>query len=179
MKPIHYPHSNFTDEEAVALSTKFEKITITQVSAAFESSGLGFSVTGIIKPSSWSTRHAIYIVEVAETDEQFIFRSNVGYGDKPEVVLVREKLMTDAARDAGVLCNEIIHADVSRSKVPFDFQIQRKVIGQDLEDHFVGSQSEYDDLSIQLGELTARLHNIKLEGFGRFDYRSTDQQIKS
>ena len=67
--------------------------------------------------------------------------------------------------------------DISRSKLPFDYQIQRKVVGLDLEDHFSGTQEDYDSISIQLGEITAKLHTTKLKGFGRFDTRSTEDEL--
>lgn len=174
--PTHYLYSKLTVDEVEALKTRYDVVKFDQVAEAFRSCNLGLTPLEIRQPGSWSTRHVIYIVSVKETDEEFIFRANIGYG-APELVLEREKLMTDLARNAGVPVNEIMYVDISRQHVPFDFQIQRKVAGEDLEDNFTGSQEVYDSLSVQLGEITARLHKVQLKGFGRFDHRSTHTEL--
>lgn len=61
---------------------------------------------------------------------------------------------------------------MSRKKYHFDFQIQEILEGHDLESSFVGTQEEYDELSFLLGMYLAKIHSIKLTGFGLFDPES-------
>ena len=50
-----------------------------------------------------------------------------------------------------------------RGKFPFDFQIEERLIGQDIESYFHGTKEEYDRLSYELGEYVARIHSLMLK----------------
>lgn len=174
----HYPHSSRTLEELEELKNRYDKIGLSQVKQAFASTNLGLNVVSIKKPESYGTGHVIYLVKTKEQAEELVFRSNTGWNELPEAVLVSEKLATDAARLHDVPANEIIYADISRKNVPFDFQIQKAVAGRDLEDHFNGSKPAYDEMSFQLGSMLAKLHQIKLPGFGRFDQGALTGELR-
>lgn len=104
-------------------------------------------------------------------------RANTGINTVPEKVMAIESLITKEVSLLGLKTNEILHADVSRSVFPFDFQIQRKLLGKDPEVEFKGTQKEYDRLSYQLGEYVARYHELQFPLFGRFDEQAADQGI--
>lgn len=165
----HYPHSSRTLEELEELRDRYKKVGLQEVRQAIASAKLNLSVASIRKPESYGTGHVIYLVKTNEQKEELVFRSNTGWSELPEAVLVSEKLATDLARLHDVPANEIIYVDISRKHVPFDFQIQKAVPGLDLEDHFKGSKFSYDKMSFQIGAMLAKLHQIKLPGFGRFD----------
>ena len=174
----HYPHSATQQPEIEALKTRYDVVGPELVRQAFAGTDLGLVPTSIEKPDSFSTRHVIYLVGIEGSDEPVVFRSNIGFSDSRESVLLAEKYMTDAARARGVACNEVIYVDLSRNHVPFDFQIQKLVPGADLEDHFSGTEADYQALAVQIGEQTALLHSVKVDGFGRFDAVESEHSLR-
>ncbi len=101
-----------------------------------------------------------------------VLRANIGYGT-PEYVMDTEKLITDKLLGMGIPTNKILYCDTSRKIYPFDFQIHEMLPGKDLENHFQGTRSVYDKLSFQLGQLIAKVHMVKLPGFGLFNQEQT------
>lgn len=92
--------------------------------------------------------------------------------------MLTEKLVTDKVRSVGLPTNHILHVDVTRKHVPFDFQIQETLEGTDPEVNFPDSQIEYDQLSFELGHFIAKLSEISLDGFGLFnEHAASNQQL--
>lgn len=166
MHDIFYPVAHRSQEEIDALKFRYETFDAAVIPEIFRSS-LGYSVISWEKPASWSTSHVIYFVTVKEQKESLVLRANIGWGE-PEYYLDIEKLITDKVAALGVPVNCILHVDTSRKHFPFDFQIQEKLIGMDIEDHFHGSQADYDVMSFDLGKYVAMWGELTFDGFGRF-----------
>ena len=167
MKDVYYIVAHRDQSEIDSFKTRYQKFDTSLIPAIFQKS-LRLTVTNWKQSTSWGTSHVIYFVYVKENSRPLVLRANLGFGE-PEVVMLVEKLVTDAVTAIGIPTNHIAYVDVSRKFFPFDFQIEEKLIGEDLENHFSGSQKEYDRLSFELGSLLAKVHTIKYEGFGRFD----------
>ncbi len=166
MTDIFYPVAHRTDEEIAALKTRYESFDETVIPQVFRAHG--FSAVSWVKPTSWGTSHVVYSVTVKERLEPLILRANIGYG-KPEEYMLVEKLLTDRVRTLGIPVNKILSVDISRKNFTFDYQIQEKLVGIDVEDHFDGSQDSYDALSFQIGVYVATWGELVFDGFGRFD----------
>jgi aminoglycoside phosphotransferase (APT) family kinase protein len=116
-------------------------------------------------------------VKVKEQEKLLVFRANLGFNSKPEVLMKVEKLVTDAVAKIGVPTNKILYVDVSRNTYKFDFQIEEMLEGDDLEDHFSGTKEAYDNMSFELGQLTAKIHTIQYPKFGKFNEVSAVKNI--
>ncbi|MEK7592883.1 MAG: aminoglycoside phosphotransferase family protein [Patescibacteria group bacterium] len=170
MSDIYYAVAHRSQEEINSFKTRYEDFPTDRIPEIFKSS-LNLTVTHWDKCQSFGTAHVIYYVSVSEEPIEFILRANLGFSE-PETVMMVEKLVTDAVSLLGVPVNAIRFVDVSRKKFPFDFQIEERLIGQDIESYFHGTKEEYDRLSYELGEYVARIHSLMFEGFGRFDEKS-------
>jgi aminoglycoside phosphotransferase (APT) family kinase protein len=167
MSDIYYAVAHRSQEEIDSFKTRYEDFPTNRIAEIFKSS-LGLTVTHWKQCQSFGTAHVIYYVSVSEEPIEFILRANLGFSD-PEVVMMTEKLVTDKVQELGVPANTIRFVDVSRKLFPFDFQIQERLIGQDIETSFHGTKEEYDRLSYEIGEYVARFHGLEFDGFGRFD----------
>lgn len=154
-----------THEQVAFLQKKYLTFQTDEIHSIFESV-LHVKVQSITKPFVDGLPHVTYLVNTTDSKE-YCFRANIGT-DKPEVELLMEKLTSDLVRKNGVPTNTILYVDYSRKNYPFDFQIQEKLFGENLEYNFKGNQQDYDKLSFELGKIIAKLSNIELPDFGRF-----------
>ena len=97
-----------------------------------------------------------------------MFRANLGT-DKPEIQLLKEKVIADLALKHGVPSNKILYVDISRKNYPFDFQVQEKFRGVDAEKIFNGTKDDYDKYSFNIGQIIAKMGAITFSGYGHFD----------
>ena len=171
MKHIYYKVAHRPQAEIDSFKDRYRRFEVALIPGIFQSA-LGFKVVKFTPSESWGTSHVVYIVNVKNAAQPLILRANTGFGH-PETVMLTEKLITNKVARLGVPTNKILYADISRHKYQFDFQIQEMLQGQDLENHFTGSEESYDALSFELGGLIAKIHQIKLSGFGLFDEAAT------
>lgn len=167
MSDIYYAVAHRSQEEIDSFKTRYEDFPTVRIPEIFKTS-LGLTVTHFEQCQSFGTAHVIYYVSVIEEPIEFILRANLGFSE-PESMMMVEKLVTEKVAELGVPVNTIRFVDVSRKKFPFDFQIEERLIGQDIETYFHGTREEYDRLSYELGEYVARFHALDFDGFGRFD----------
>lgn len=167
MKDIYYAVAHRPQAEIDSFKNRYDRFDTSQIPQIFKKS-LNLDINSWKRSSSWGTSHVIYFVRVKNYKRALVLRANLGVG-KPEVVMQVEKLVTDAVAQTGIPTNRVLFADVTRKHFPFDFQIQKKLKGRDLEDHFHGSQAEYDRMSFELGEYVAKIHSLIFPNFGRFD----------
>lgn len=168
MDDIYYTVAHRSQEEIDSFKTRYDDFDTSVIPAIFKEA-LNLTVKEFKKSTSWGSSHVIYFVSVLEQDRPLVFRSNLGFNKHPEGIMLVEKLVTDDVFKIGVPTNKILYTDVSRSKYAFDFQIEEALEGEDIEDHFSGTQEEYDKLSFELGQLTAKIHSLKYPGFGKFN----------
>ncbi|MBT4005336.1 MAG: aminoglycoside phosphotransferase family protein [Candidatus Pacebacteria bacterium] len=165
---IYYAVAHRSDDEIKSFSSRYDNFQENLIPEIFKES-LGWKVTKFKRSSSWGSSHVIYFVSTADYPEQVVFRANLGVNPVPEGVMEVEKLITRDVKKVGLRTNEILYSDISRKKFPFDFQIQKKLVGKDPEVDFPGSKEDYDRLSYQIGEYVARYHSLEYPLFGRFD----------
>ncbi|MBI3576703.1 aminoglycoside phosphotransferase family protein [Candidatus Gottesmanbacteria bacterium] len=167
MSDIYYKHAHRSQEEIDAIKHRYEDFDATLIPQIFKEA-LDLTAISWKRPDSYGTIHVIYTVVVKRQSEPLLLRANIG-GFQPEIEMKTEQLISDKARAFGVLTNKIIYVDISRKKLPFDFQIQEVLPGQDMEDHFDGTKEQYDKISFILGTYVAKFEELTLEKFGRFD----------
>jgi aminoglycoside phosphotransferase (APT) family kinase protein len=165
---IYYAVAHRSQAEIDSFKTRYEDFDASLIPLIFNKS-LDLEATNWKQSSSWGSAHVIYYVDIKGQSEPLILRANTGFNPRPEAIMKIEGLITDKVLAAGVPANKILHTDISRKLVPFDFQIEETLIGQDLEDNFNGTQADYDAMSFALGRFIATYHGIKLPKFGRFD----------
>lgn len=165
MNDIFYPVAHRSDEEIAALKRRYEIFDERFIPKIIKN--IGLTAISWNKPESWSTSHVIYIVSVRERERPVVIRANIGFGE-PESYMEIEKLITDKVATLGVPVNRILFVDTSRRTYPFDFQIQDMLEGEDIEGHFHGTRTDYDQLSFELGRYVAMWGELKFDGFGRF-----------
>jgi aminoglycoside phosphotransferase (APT) family kinase protein len=171
---IYYPVAHRSQAQIDSFKTRYEDFEDTLIPEIFKQS-LGLTALSWKPSDSWGSAHVIYFVTVPQYKKPLVLRANTGFGE-PETVMLTEKLVTDKVRSVGLPTNHILHVDLTRKLVPFDFQIQETLEGTDPEVNFPDSHSEYDRLSFELGQYIARLSEVSLEGFGLFDAKALSTQ---
>lgn len=164
MGDIYYAVAHRDQAEIDSFKTRYADFPTQRIPEIFKIS-LGMTVTHWEPCRSFGTAHVIYYVSIAQEPTEFILRANLGFGS-PEVVMLVEKLVTDHVVALGIPVNVVRFADVTRKKYPFDFQIEERLPGVDLEGNFSGTKDEYDRLSRELGTYVARYHDFPLTGLG-------------
>ncbi len=130
----------------------------------------------IKKSQSWGTSHVIYFVNIPN-DREYVFRANNGETN-PEEVMLAEKVITDKLARMNIPVNRVLKVDISRKKYPFDYQIEEKFEGVDAESIWKKIEKDRercDYISFQIGELIAKMSELKLERFGLFDLKYLKQ----
>ncbi len=173
MNDIYYRHAHRSQEEIDIVAKRFELFDVSWIPKIFKQA-LGLTAVSWVRPDSYGTIHVIYKVSVEEQSKQYLLRANCNI-PAPEIEMKLEQLIAKKVTLLDVPVNHILHVDISRKVFPFDFQIQEVLLGADLEDHFNGSEDDYDRMSFALGQYVARLGDIQLDGFGRFDEKQVIQ----
>ena len=176
MSDIYYTVAHRSQREIDSFKTRYEDFDQSVIPAIFEND-LNLSVTQVRRSESWGSSHVIYYVQTKEKAEELVFRANLGVNPRPEIVMLVEQLVTDQVAAIGVPTNRVLQVNISRQNYPFDYQIQEKIVGNELEDHFHGTQEEYDAMSYELGILIAKLGELTYEKFGKFDEQVIQKEI--
>ena len=144
MKNIYYKVAHRSQKEIDTFKTRYDVFQKELIPEIFKDT-LSLTSTKYEQSNSWGTSHVIYFVKIKEKQHPLVLRTNVGFG-YPETVMLTEKLITDKVLKLKVPTNKVLYVDVSREKYHFDFQIQEKLAGEDLENNFRGAEEEYDEL---------------------------------
>lgn len=171
MTDIYYAVAHRSQAEIDSFRTRYEKFDTSLIPTIFKKS-LKYDVIQWKKSQSWGSSHVIYFVKVRQEKKPLVLRANLGFNQEPETVMLVEKIVTDQVAKLGVPTNIVRFVDVSRRHLPFDFQIQEMLVGQDLEDHFHGTKEEYDRMSFDLGAYVVQYDQLQYPRFGRFDVKA-------
>lgn len=163
---IHYPVAHRDQALIDSFKTRYEDFDQSAIPGIILDV-MGLEVQSVERSPSWGTAHVIYYLKFKD-HRDLVFRANINMPE-PEVEMLVEKLITDLLATKGITTNRILHVDISRAKYPFDFTIQERLGGIDPEDEFDGTEEEYDQFNFETGQAIAKLSEIKLKGFGRFD----------
>jgi aminoglycoside phosphotransferase (APT) family kinase protein len=170
---IYYAVAHRSQREIDSFKTRYEDFNEMVIPVIFKDV-LDLTVKKWERSQSWGSSHVVYFISFHDDPRQLVFRANLGINPQPEYVMLTEKLVTDQVADIGIPTNRVLYVDINRKKYAFDFQIQEKLIGNDLEDNFTGSKEEYDAMSYELGQMIARLSELTYEKFGKFDTRALE-----
>lgn len=168
MNSYHYTGggANRSLAEVEQLNKKYEVFDVAYIHKIFKDI-FNLDVKEIHKPINTGLPHVTYIISFYN-HKDLVFRANLGT-DKPEIQLLKEKVIADLVLKNDIPSNKILHVDISREKYPFDFQIQEKFEGLDAEKVFNGSKEDYDKYSFDIGQIIAKMGDISFSGYGHFD----------
>jgi len=171
---IYYAVAHRPEQEIKSFVSRYADFDESLIPHIFKQA-LGKKVVSHRRSKSGGSSHVVYFVRLDGHKEELVLRANTGINPEPEGVMEVERLITKQIADLGLTTNEILYTDISRQHFPFDFQIQKKLRGQDPEISFTGTQKDYDRLSYQLGEYVAKYHSLEYPLFGRFDLCSAQK----
>jgi fructosamine-3-kinase len=99
-----------------------------------------------------------------------IFRANAASDLYRDFLFHLDPWLAPRLHAAGVPVPSVYAVDTSRSVYPLDYQLLEEIPGTSLE-RFHDDEPRLRVLLRRLGELTARLHQVRLDGFGPLDVR--------
>src|SRR5919201_5579491 len=99
-----------------------------------------------------------------------IFRANAASDLYHDFLFHLDPWLAARLRGAGVPAPRVYAVDTSRSVFPLDYQLLEEVPGSSLE-RFHDDEPRLRALLRRLGVLAARLHQVRLDGFGPLDVR--------
>lgn len=172
MKDIYYKVADRSDEQINSFKNRYELVSKEDIIKVFNINW--YTVESLKKSSSWWTAHIIYYIKIVWRNTRLVFRSNSWkewWFNKPEVVMLSEKIITDIVRTLWVKTNNIIHVDISRKDFSFDYQIEEELIWVDPEiylnedENFIDTKENYDTLSYELWQSIAKYSELKFDWF--------------
>ena len=113
----------------------------------------------------FGTGHVIVFAKT-KSGRDLVLRVNHAL-DIPEYYMDMEKDIVARFKNAGIPSVSILASDTSRKDFPFDYQIMLLLAGKDLENEWQGSQSDYNNISFELGKIIAKQYKIPGVGWGR------------
>jgi aminoglycoside phosphotransferase (APT) family kinase protein len=165
-KDIHYPVAHRSQAMIDSFKTRYDDFDVSIIADIVHDS-IGIRPISVEQSRSWGSAHVIFYLKFKD-HRDLVFRANINI-KQPEVEMIIEKLVTELAQKQGVPTNTILHVDISRKKYDLDFTIQERLGGIDPEDEFAGTADDYDTFTFETGQAIAKLGQIKLDGFGRFN----------
>lgn len=118
-----------------------------------------------IVPNDFAGNH--YAYTISYPDKEIFFRSDDGKIDD-EYMLAEEAAM-NLARQRGVPVPHVYVTDTSKTLFPVRYQLMERVSGERMSNFYQDGTLDREQTSRELGRHLARLHTIKLEGFGFFN----------
>jgi len=170
---IYYTVADRSDEQINSFLHRYDYVSQEQIETIFKIHW--YNLECIEKSESWWTAHIVYFVIISERKERLVFRAN--WWEKwgfhsPEFTMLSEKIVTDTLSLLWIPSNIILHVDISRKLVPFDYQIEKELLWIDPELYidekwfFSGTQQDYDQLSFELWSMIAQYSNIIYSWYG-------------
>ncbi|MFC1627159.1 phosphotransferase family protein [Patescibacteria group bacterium] len=120
-----------------------------------------------IKVESTGSSGNHYTYHIIYPDRTIFFRSDDGKID--DDYMDAEKAAMNLARQHGVPVPEIYATDTSRKKFPVRYQLMEKVTGESMKVFYQDGTLEKEKVSREVGRHLAKMHAIKLDGFGFFN----------
>lgn len=176
MLDIYYTVAHRSQDEIDSFKVRYEKFDPSCILPIFRKS-LSLHVLQVKPSTSWGSSHVIYFVRVQGKKSPLVFRANLGFNRKPEVVMKVEQLICEKVVKTGVPTNKVLYVDISRKSHNFDYQIEEYLEGSDIENNFKGTKEEYDKMSFDLGVYIATYSKIHFDKFGLFDEESARKNI--
>ena len=102
--------------------------------------------------------------------DRLILRANAANDILREFTFYLDAWAGEALFKSGLPALAVQHVDLSRTIVPFDFQILEEGLGRPL-DQFNDDEPRMRRLLRELGRFVAQIHSISLPGYGLLDAR--------
>ncbi len=109
--------------------------------------------------------HYTYIIK--NNDGEFFFRADGGKLD--DDYMDAEGAAMELVRKRGVKVPEVYHWDVSLDKYPIRYQLMELVRGECLNNYYQSQTLDRTQIGREVGRLLAKMHQVKLDGFGFFN----------
>ncbi len=107
-------------------------------------------------------------------DRTLFFRSDDGVAE--DDYMEAENAVMKLVRAHGVPVPEVFASDASKNRFPVRYQILELLTGKSLNSFYDDGTLEVDTIARELGRCMAKIHEIKLDGFG---FLNTDELRKS
>ncbi len=144
-------------------------MTPDQVARAAESV-LGVAPTGVLALDHQGTFHLVFRLSGVRGGGRWILRANAASDFLHDLSLHLDAWAGAALEHAGLPAVRVPYVNLSRTVVPFDFQIGAESPGRPLA-AFHDDEPRMHRRLRQLGRLVARIHTLPLAGFGLLDAR--------
>lgn len=118
-----------------------------------------------IEVHEYPRRTLHYVYKVKDSKKTSVVRINASNEFYREFQFFAEAWALSKLKDAGLPHIQVNEVDVSRSVVPFDYEITDEAVGDTLYD-FAMTAGDNPDLFRKLGEMVAHIHETKTNGFG-------------
>ncbi len=173
-KRIFYPKSDLPVSDVVLRGMRdrtFGELHMTpeRVAAAAEHA-LGSRPTGVHPLEHQGTFHRVFRLTGLGRTDRLILRANAANDILREFTFYLDAWAGEALFKSGLPALAVPHVDLSRTIVPFDFQILEEGHGRPL-DQFNDDEPRMRRLLRKLGRFVAQIHSISLPGYGLLDAR--------
>lgn len=151
-------------EEKLVYNDKYKLADITDTVREIAIHHFKKKPTKVASTGSSGNHYAYHIIY---PDRTIFFRSDDGKID--DDYMDAEKAAMDLARKHGVPVPKVYATDTSKKKFPVRYQLMEKVAGESMKVFFQDGTLEKEKVSREVGRHLAKLHSIKLDGFGFFN----------
>lgn len=119
----------------------------------------------VLTSANGQGNHLTYLAY--NSDKTYFIRVDDESGNDPYMFV--ESHITQLARQLGIPVPAIHHCDVSRTEVPFAYQIMEHIPFPDLNSLFKSKNLDLNNIANQIGRYLATWQTIRTPGFGPFD----------
>lgn len=151
-------------EEKLVYNDKYQQADISEMVRQIAHEHFG-NKTVSVNTTAGAGNHYTYIIKL--DDKDVFFRADDGKSE--DDYMDAEKAAMHLARQQGVPVPEVYATDTSKARYPIRYQLMENIAGTTLNRLDQEQNLDRKAVGIQLGSYLAKLHQIKLDGFGFFD----------
>jgi aminoglycoside phosphotransferase (APT) family kinase protein len=153
------------------LSRRFVELGMTPERVAIAAgAALGFAPTAVSALEQQGTFHRVFRISTTGHEGRWILRANAAGDFLHDLTFHLDAWAGARVKDEDVPAVIVRHVDLSRTVVPFDFQVADQSSGVTL-DRYNDDEPRMRRLLHQLGRVVAQIHGIPLSGYGLLDAR--------
>ena len=165
--------SPLSEEQKKTYNNKYVQADITDLVYQIAKDFFGKSPLKV-KSTGSQGNHYAYIIKYDK--KNVFFRADDGIVD--DDYMEAENAAMELVRKNGIPVPKIYGSDTSKNKYPIRFQLLEQIPYKCLNDFHKDGSLDVNETAIQVGRLVAKLHQIKLDGFGFFNTKVLREQNK-